>query len=441
MTKIGELIHFLKYDLWRIRAGKLPSQKSFLLRQLRIIILALRGFNQDKCSLRASALTLNTLLSIVPLFAMAFGIAKGFQMEKRLENELLDKFTGHEEVIGKVIEFAGAMLDETRGGLIAGVGVAMLFYFIIRLLTNIENSFNDIWGIPQGRSLARKLSDYLSLILICPILLVMSSSLTVFISTQITNITEKIALLGIFSPLISLGLKVLPYGILWLLFTFLYMFMPNIKVRFGAALLGGIVGGTLFQVVQWVYIAFQIGVSKYGAIYGSFAALPLFLIWLQTSWMIMLLGAEISFASQHVDTYEFEPDALAARPSFRRLLALRIAHICVKNFQKGVSPLSADDISHQLEVPIRLVNMLLYELEKGGILSTVRDEGDSDTRYQPARDINDISLSSVIRALDSVGTDNIPFTQTDELARITTSLQTFQSAIEQSEANFLLKEI
>jgi membrane protein len=372
---------------------------------------------------------------------MGFGIAKGFHMEKRLQEVLLEKFAGQEEVIGKVIEFANTMLEQTKGGLIAGVGVALLFYFVIRLLNNIENSFNDIWGIQKGRSFARKLSDYLSMILICPILLVMSSSMTALITTQVERITEKISLLGAFSPLIFFGLKVLPYVVIWLLFTFVYIFMPNIKVHFRSALLGGVVGGTIYQIVQWVYFTFQVGVSRNNAIYGSFAALPLFLIWLQTSWMIMLFGAEISFASQHVDTYEFEPDALEARPSFRRLLALRIAHLCVKNFQKGVSPLSAEDISHQLEVPIRLVNRLLFELEKGGILTTVRTDSDSEALFQPARDITDISLASVMQALDNVGTDKIPLQQTDELLRITDSLRTFQATVEQSEANLLLKDI
>lgn len=441
MKRINELLNFLKYDLWRIRLGQLPTPKSFLLKQLRIIILSLRGFNQDKCSLRASALTLNTLLSIVPLVAMAFGVAKGFHMEQRLQKILIEKFSGQEAVIEEIIDFAQKMLEETKGGLIAGVGVVLLFYFIIRLLGNIENSFNDIWGIQQGRTLIRKLSDYLSMILICPVLLVMSSSMTVFITTQINLITEKISLIGAFSPLISIGLKLLPYGVIWLLFTFIYTFMPNIRVRIGSGLLGGIVAGTIYQILQWIYITFQIGVSKYGAIYGSFAALPLFLVWLQASWMIMLFGAEISFASQHVDTYEFEPDALEAMPSFRRLLSLRIAQLCVKNFQEGIPPLSADQISHTLEVPIRLVNLLLYELQKAGVLSQTKDNKGGQPRFQPSRDINDMSLSWVIHALDNIGTDKIPVSRTEEIKKISKSLREFQSTIEQSEANLLLKDI
>lgn len=441
MEKIDELLRFFKYDLWRIRLSRIPSLKAFLFKQLRIVILSLKGFNQDKCSLRASALTLNTILSIVPLVAMAFGVAKGFHMEQRLQKVLVEKFSGQEEVVEKIIGFAETMLEQTKGGLIAGVGVAMLFYFIIRLLGNIENSFNDIWGIQQGRTLIRKLSDYLSMILICPLLLVMSSSLTVFITTQIKLITEKISLIGAFSPLISFGLKLLPYCVIWLLFTFIYIFMPNIKVRFGSALLGGIVGGTIYQAVQWVYITFQIGVSKYGAIYGSFAALPLFLIWLQASWMIMLFGAEISFASQHIDTYEFEPDALEAKPSFRRLLSLRIAQLCVKNFQEGIPPLSPDQISRKLEVPIRLVNLLLHELQEAGVLSQTKDDKHSRPRFQPSRDINGMSLSWVIHALDNVGTDKIPVDQTAEIQKIRESLKKFESTIEQSPANLLLKDI
>jgi len=274
-------VNFIKHDVWRIRRTNLPPGKSFFLTLLRVLILSVRGFNEDKCELRASALTFYSLISIVPVAAMAFGIAKGFGFEKVLEAQLRSKLTGHEEILNNVIQFSHSLLESTKGGLLAGIGLIVLFWAVIKVLGQIEESLNDIWGIKEQRSLGRKFGDYLSLMLVCPILIILSSSVTIFVTTQVTLIMERITILGAFSPVVLFLMKLLPYSLLWGLFTFLYMFMPNTKVRFTSALLAGVVSGTIFQVVQWAYIAFQIGVAKYNAIYGSFAAFPLFLIWLQ----------------------------------------------------------------------------------------------------------------------------------------------------------------
>ncbi len=438
---IRKIIGFIKGDIWRIQAGTLPPKKSFLLKQLRIVILAFHEFNEDKCSLRASALTFFSLLSIVPAAALAFGIAKGFALEKLLEKELFESFEGQEEVIARVITFANSMLEETKGGLISGIGLAVLFYLIIKLLSNIESSFNDIWGVTHPRSIRQKLSDYLSMMFVCPILLVMSSGITVFIKTEITLFTHKFALLEAFSPVISFLLMSLPFCVIWVLFTFVYLFMPNTKVRIRSGLLGGIVAGTIYQVVQWAYITFQIGVGKYGAIYGSFAALPLFLVWLQMSWLIVLFGAEISFASQNVETYEFEPDSLRVKPSFKRLLALCIAHLSIKNFCDGERPWNAVKISRTLEIPIRLANCILFELVESQILSEVRTDDGGEAFYQPARNIDTLSINYIIHALDNLGSDNIPIAQYEEMDKISDCVNMLREVVERSDANLLLKDI
>ncbi|MCA9398486.1 MAG: YihY/virulence factor BrkB family protein, partial [Candidatus Omnitrophica bacterium] len=384
---ITKLIDFLRVGVWRIRADKLPKTKSFWIRQLRIILLAIRGFDEDKCTLRASALTFFSLLSVVPIVAMAFGIAKGFGFEKRLETELLEKMPGQEEVAAQIIGFAQSFLQNTQGGVIAGIGVAVLFWTVIKVLGQIESAFNDVWGIRKSRSFGRKFSDYLSIMLICPILLIMSSSLTVMVTSQVTLIMEKITILGPVAPFILKLLKLLPYAVLWIVFTFIYIFMPNTEVKFRSGLLAGIIAGTIYQLVQWVYITFQIGASKYGAIYGSFAALPLFLIWLQVSWLVVLFGAEISFAEQNVETYEFEPDCLKVSRHFKNLMSLRIVHLCVHNFVNEQKPWRASEISHALEMPIRLTRELLFELVEAKILSEVKlDDTKPITAYQPARD-------------------------------------------------------
>jgi membrane protein len=438
---VSKIKDFIKTDIWRIRLEDLPRKKSFFIKQLRIVLLASRGFKEHKCRFRASALTLYSLLSVVPIVALAFGIAKGFGSDKLLEKELLEKFPGQKEVLMQVVNFAHSLLEETKGGLIAGIGVAVLFFIVVKLLSNIEYSFNDIWGIKEQRSIGRKLSDYLSIMLICPFLVIMSSSITVFISTQIAHITERFAFLGVFSPFIFFMLKLLPFCMIWGVFAFIYIFMPNTKVNFKSGLIAGMIAAAGYQVIQFAYINFQVGVAHYNAIYGSFAALPLFLIWLQISWLIVLFGAEISFTLQNVNKYEFETDCLRVSSSFKKLLSLQTAHLLIKNFSNGHKPLTAMQISHTLEIPIRLVSQILYELVESGIAFESKSEENKEFAYQPARTINVLTIKYIIDALEQRGVDNIPVAQTKELKTLSETLQTFNDTIEKSPANRLLKDI
>jgi len=437
----AKTINFIKTDIWRIRKEDFPRMKYFFIKQLRILLLATRGFAQNQCPLRASALTFYSTLSIVPMVAMAFGIAKGFGYQEILENQLLEKLSGQEEVMIRVVDFAHSLLENTKGGMIVGIGIIVLLWTVIKLLGHIEGSFNDIWEVKKPRSYGRKFSDYLSIMLISPLLIIMSSSATVFITTKITLITEKVALIGILSPVIFFMLKLIPYCLVWILFIFTYILMPNTKVNFSAGFIGGIIAGTIFQVSQLAYILFQVGVAKYNAIYGSFAALPLFLIWMQLSWFIVLFGAEISFSYQYADTYEFEPDRRQISPAFKKLLSLQIAHLVISTFSKGEMPLTASKISRVLEIPIRLVQQLLDELVESGIFSIAEIKGNKELAYQPGRDINIITINSIIKTLEQKGVDNIPVAQTPELQSLSEVLSTFSDEIEKSPANRLLKDI
>jgi len=331
------------------------------------------------------------------------------------------------------------MLSNTSGGLIAGLGVFLLLYTVVKVLGNIEKSFNDIWGIKKGRSLGRRLSDYLSIMLICPVLFIMSSSFTVLIASQIKTIVEKISFLGAVGPLIFAGLKLLPFAVFWLLFCFIYIFMPNTKVRLRSGIIAGVMAGTVYEVLQWAYINFQVGVAKYNAIYGSFAALPLFLVWLQLSWLVVLLGAEISFAHQNVDTYEFEPDCLRISYAFKRLLSLKVMHRVVKNFIKGLEPMSATELSHVLDIPIRLVRQILFDLAEAGLVSEICAK--EEAGYQPGCDVSELSVGSVCSALEKKGVDAIPVKHSPEFDSLVQSLDAFARAVEKSPANKKLKDI
>jgi len=435
------IIDFLRIDIWRIRLEDLPFGKSFLIKQLRIIILSFRGFDEDKCLLRASSLTFYTLLSIPSIFAMVFGIAKGFGFEKMLERELFNNFPGQDEVLTQIINFSNSLLDNTRGGVIAGIGLAVLFWSVLKVLGHIEAAFNRIWEIKESRSWGRKISDYLSIMLISPLFVIVSGSTTVFIRTQVTQITQSVDLFVVISPIITSMLKLIPYVLIWILFTFIYLIMPNTKVKFKSGLLGGVVAGTLYQLAQLVYIGFQIGVAKYNAIYGSFAALPLFLIWIQVSWWIVLFGAELSFANQNVDTYEYEPDCLEISPTFKKLLTLQIAHLLVHNFSNGANPLTDSQISNKLKIPIRLVHNILFDLVQSGLVSETKTKEYKQFGYQPARDINVLTINYILKTLEQKGSNNIPVAKTETLTALLGALQQFNSTIENSPENRLLKDI
>jgi membrane protein len=436
-----KIISFIKIDIWRIRLKGLPFIKALIIRLLRIVLLAIRKFHEDKCLLRASALTFYSLLSIGPVAALALGIAKGFGLDELLEKQLFTKFPGQEEILIQIINYAGKLLENTKGSMIAGFGVVVLFWSVIKVLSHIESSFNDVWGIRKSRAFKRKISNYLSFLLITPVLVLMSSSIPVVITTQITLITAKVTLVKIFSPLIFSVLKLLPYFLLWALFTFIYILMPNTKVNFKSGLLAGVVAGTIYQLTQLGYISFQVSIAQHNPIYASLVALPLLLIWLQLSWAIVLIGAEISFAHQNVDMYEFEPDYLKISPHFKRLLSLQIAHLLIGKFAGGDNPSTAAQISQTLEIPIRMVHRILDELVECKIISDMKTDEYAEFTYQPAIDINILTIQYIINALDKKGVSHIPVARTEELETLSETLKELGNLIETSPANKLLKDI
>jgi membrane protein len=373
---------------------------------------------------------------------MMFGIAKGFGLEQRVETEIYKRFEGQEEIAKEVITYANTLLENTKGGLIAGIGVVILFWSVLKVLGNIEHSFNEIWGVKRSRTLARKFSDYLSLILVCPVLMVLAGSATVLLSSQAKLLLEKITFLESLGPLLLLPLKLLPYCTVWITFSFIFIFMPNTKVKLKSGLFAGILAGTLFQFVQWAYINLQIGVAKYSAIYGSFAALPLFLIWLQISWLIILFGAEIAFAVQNVQTYEFEQDCLSVSHRHKNLLSLLVTKLIVQRFCAGEPPINADDISHSLGIPIRLIRQILYELVESNVISEVKKGQEiKEALYQPARDVNMLTIKYVIDALEERGNAEIPVVDSAELKKLTENLAGLSEVMEKAPNNIALKSI
>ncbi len=433
-----DLKQLIEVDIWRVNLNR-DNPKFLLLRNLKIALIAVKGFIIDNCAIKSSALTYFSLLSIVPVLAIAFAIAKGFGLQKYLQGQLNQLFQGQEEILQQTTEFANRMLDTTNSGLIAGISVIFLLYTVINLLTNIEDIFNDIWEIKKGRSLERKFTDYLSIVIAGPILIILSSSINVFIQTMVENYTQSIEILQSVKPFIVFLIGLTPYVLFWLLFTLLYMVMPNTRVKVVPAVKAAFFAAVIYTITQWGYLEFQIGVSRYNAIYGSFAALPLFLIWLQLSWMIVLFGAEVAFALQNVNTWEYDSEKLRISQSMKKRMALLIVYHLVKNFENGEPPYTAPVLSDKIQAPLRYVNQVLKELVEVGLVSEVL--GQDESAYQPGIDSSKLTVQFVINKLIDSGLKDVHLVNSEERVQIEQCLAIIDADKLKSEGNMLLKDI
>jgi len=429
---------FINHKLWRLRIDKLDKKQGFLLKQLRIFSLAIKGFNEDKCMQKATALTYYTLFSLVPVLALAFAVAKGFGFQQNLEQELMNDFSEQQTVLTTVFASANTMLDSAKGGVIAGFGMVLLLWSVMKLLGSIENSFNEIWEIRKDRTWVRKITDYLSILLIAPIFVFLSSGMTVMLKSGMTNVLEHVSFL---SPASFVLFKILSFALIWGMFTFLYMALPNTKVSFKAAALGAIVGAILFELLEWVYITFQIGAARYNVIYGSLAALPLFLVWVQYSWFIVLFGAELAFANQNVDHYELEHDITNISDRYKRAIALMVANLVVRNFIDGKKALSSMEIAHRLDLPIRLARNVIFEFTETGIFAEVKTKDEKVIGYQPGISESKLTVKYIIDKLDERGVNELPIQNSKELETINKLMRDMDEVLNTTKGNTLVRDI
>lgn len=433
---------FIEHDIWRLNPDpKKHGFQAFLVKSAKILIYAFQGVIKDDVQLRASALTFFSLLSIVPLLAMAFGIAKGFDLEKQFQDKLMENFHGQAEVIDKSLEFARQLLENTQGGLVAGIGFGVLAYSVIRLFSNIEVSFNSIWEVKQERTLVRKLTDYLAIVLLAPVFLIAASSLTYQIAQTVQDLTNSVEILGFFERFIVPLLGLLPYTIVWTLFTLMYMIMPNTHVKFKSAMIAAIIAGTAYQLTQWGLINFQVGVARYNAIYGSFAALPLFLFWLQLSWLIFLFGAEVAFSHQNVGKYEkeFQEKDLSRKARLEAIFVL-ISKI-VRRFIENKPAYSFMSLAEQLRLPVKITHSLLEQAVTAGILTRTEDEEGDLNCYQPATEPGRITFAFVMDKLDSVGNTSLWEEGEFDDRKYREQMQKMHDEVSQSSGSLALKDL
>lgn len=455
--RVKEWIHFLTYDIWRLNPENFSGKKNVLHNVLKIIMLTVRGIQEQDLSASSRSLTYRTILSIVPMLAVVFAIARGFGFENILESQIFDFFQNNDfEVVSPMvsepipddtiyafpnsemsrnlseidrarqaleataseptaqettaltietlIKLVNNSLEHAKGGVFAGIGVLLLLYTIVLLFSDIENSFNRIWGIKKGRAIERKVIDYFALILLVPIFAILNYSMTAIVQASADSFDRFSHLV---TPVVSQLLNVLPFFVMILTMVLLYKFMPNTKVKWVSAIIGGIIGGIAIQIFQMIYLEGQLWISKYNAIYGAFAAFPLLLLWAQLSWFIVLIGAELSFSVQNVNQFSFDRETKNISRRYRDFFTILIASVIVKRFSMGKPPLSAAKISMTCKVPIKLTNDIIDELLKLNVISpTPKPEDERVMAYQPAYDIHDMSLGDLLEKIDKDGSED-----------------------------------
>lgn len=395
-----KIIEFFKTDIWHISQGEVPAWKYLLVSITKRVILAVRFFLDKRVLSQASALTYSTLLAIVPILAVVFAIARGFGYSKYIEVWFRDALASQPQVAEVIIDFVNGYLKYTQSGIFLGIGLLFMLYTVLMLVSNVEDSFNEIWQVKKPRSIFRTFTDYLAMFLLFPIVIVVTSGLTIFL-TAIANEMPNFLLLGSF---VRFLIDLIPYVLMSSMFIGLYMFMPNTHVKFSSAIVPGILAGFAMQALQIVYIHAQILLSSYNVIYGSFAALPLFMLWLQISWTICLFGAELCYTNQNLDYYDYDAHTGEISHRYKMMLsALLLSRIC-KRFANGQKPYSALELRKETLVPIRFVNDLLYDMIDAGLLVELSsDEKGETSHFMPAEDLKNMTVGTMIDRMESYG--------------------------------------
>jgi len=386
---------FFSGALWDIDPGSLGRPKGHAVRVLQFASFVTSNFMRNNSLLRASALSFTTLLSFVPLFALAFSLLKGFGAQNRLAPLVLNQVAaGSEIVVNRILSY----INNTNMGSLGAIGLATLLFTAISMLSSIEEAFNVVWGVSETRSFYRKFSDYLSVLISAPLLLLAATSITTSLQSKwLTGWLVERTYLGEFF-LFLLGLA--PYLSVWIALLLLYIFIPNTRVRCGSALLGAVFAGTLWQLAQWGYIHFQVGVGNYNAIYGTLAVLPILMVWIYASWLIVLFGMEVVAAHQQLHTFRRDLRGSSISHSCRELVALTLLKHIAQAFHEGAAGWGEEQLARRIGVPLRVVRDTLHQLCEAGFLVPA---GGAPRSYLPAREPDQITLGQVLIALRQLG--------------------------------------
>lgn len=394
-------LNFYQYctvDVWR------EPRNTFFVRFVKTVNLSVRSFLDRDLQMKSAALTYSSVLAIVPAIALLLAIGRGFGFQDIISNSLYQYFPSQHKALETAMGFVDSYLKEANNGLFIGVGVVVLLWTLVSLLSTIEEAFNNIWDIKKDRTIYQKVTDYIAICLLVPVLMVCSSGVSIFMSTLVQN---NVAL-QIFSPLLNVIMEATPLLLAWVAFTLSYLLIPNCKVQLKYAAISGAICAIAFQTLQLLFVNGQIYVSKYNAIYGSFAFLPLLLVWLQFSWLILLFGCVLTYSMQNIFAFNFLGDVTTISPDYRRKVLLVVTAAIFQRFRDHKPPMTRNDLSTLYDIPIRIVGDLTYALHEAGLIYYVAITGETQG-YAPAVDAGSLTVGQLYRSLDRLGdSDFIP---------------------------------
>ncbi len=420
------------YDLL-LPISRVPGL-GWTVRPLKVVIYTLEGLMTHGTMDMGAALTFYTLISLVPVLALVFAVVKGFGLAESLVENLYSLLPQMPEVVDYIVDFANKALARTQGGVMAAISLLMLFWAVIRMFESIEENFNKIWEVKSTRNMVRKYSDYITVILIAPLLWIVATTFGTY-AREMLGLDASVWL--------RIASKLLSLFVVWAMFAFVYMLIPNCKVRPRAAIMAGVMAGTCFFLFQALYVYLIKWMTSYNAIYGSFAALPLFMLWMQNSWSILLIGCELSFALQNEKRFDEERQLPAVSHDTSRKLMIAITIIVARAFRRGEGAVPMVALRERLALPTRTVSKLLSCLVAAEVLNEVRcDEEEYDFAYAPARDLASLRVCDVLSRVD----DHIEGTSEDlfhsvEARRALKAVDSLRSVTEQSAENCLIIDL
>ena len=400
--RLQQIREFIQYDLWRQSHMEIHApKKRWLYRFLQTIILVARGFKDQVLVVRANSLSFALLFAFIPMMALIYAIARGFGFEEIVKSTISSSFLAEANVATVLLEWIERYLETARDGWFLGIGLIVLIWAVYAFFNMLENSFNSIWNVKQSRSFARRMTNYVMTLLLVPVLVVVTSGISIFL-----NSTEVLAsVLDGIVPIRKFMLRFLPFVATTGVFTWIFIAIPNTKVKFSSAIIPGILMGLLYQVVQALSMYLVVLFTRMSFVYGAFSAIPLVLIWLNITCWLLLIGAELAFAIQNNDMFAYEKDLKVMSRRYKDYVMLYLLSVIIRRFEAGEAPQTAQDMAADNQLPIRLVQQLLSRLEETVIVRRVYIEDEEEHAFIPALDTKAITVEMVIGRISAQGTE------------------------------------
>ena len=394
-TRIGNWFKYMAGGVWD------DPRNTTKVKIAKVVNLSFRSFMDRDLQTKSMALTFSTVLAIVPAFAMLFAIGRGFGFQNLLEEQLFMNFPAQKNFITFALKFVDSYLNEASQGVFVGVGLVFLLYTLVSLLSDIETAFNQIWDIKKDRSLYQKITDYIAICLLVPVMMICSSGVSIFMSSTLQDNTH----FSFLTPIVNVALEASPFVLAFLAFSISFCLIPNVRVKFKYAATSGAICAVIFQILQMLFLSGQLYVSKYNAIYGSFSFLPLLLIWLQLSWLILLFGCVLTYSFQNIFAFNFLDNSVPPSQSLETKVMLVIMAVVAKRFHSEEAPLSPQEISVYYNLPIRMVNRLCNKLQKAGLVNMVMKD-EENMGVAPAIDTDELTVGNIFKKIENEGNSN-----------------------------------